>query len=159
MRSVTQAENGGVSRGCQRFDSANNTLFLGVSGRLTLASRHDCYIEPASPNAIVVPVDAFRAWAEIDLDALTSNLEVIRRRAGPGVRVMLVVKQDAYGHGAVAIAQHAVCCGIGALGVGTSGEALELRRAGLCLPTAHQSSRQARQPPDVSSLRIPYHEA
>ncbi|MEE8469087.1 MAG: alanine racemase [Planctomycetota bacterium] len=79
-------------------------------------------------------MDAFRAWTEIDLDALASNLQVIRRRAGPGVRVVLVVKQDAYGHGAVAIAQHAVRCGIGALGVGTSGEALELRRAGLRLP-------------------------
>ena len=79
-------------------------------------------------------MDAFRVWAEIDLDALAHNLEVIRRRAGAGVRVMLVVKADAYGHGAVAIAHHAVRCGIGALGVGTSGEALELRRAGIRLP-------------------------
>lgn len=73
-------------------------------------------------------------WAEIDLDALAHNLDVVRRRAGRGVRVMLVVKADAYGHGAVAVAHHAVRCGIGALGVGTSGEALELRNAGLRLP-------------------------
>lgn len=75
-----------------------------------------------------------RAWAEIDLDALASNLAVIRQRAGAGVRVMLVVKADAYGHGAVTIARHAVRCGVGALGVGTSAEALELRTAGLDLP-------------------------
>ncbi len=80
------------------------------------------------------PVDAFRAWTEIDLDALAANLAVVRRRAGAGTRVMLVVKQDAYGHGAVAVAHHAARCGVGALGVGTSSEALELREAGIRLP-------------------------
>ncbi len=79
-------------------------------------------------------VDSFRAWTEIDLDALALNLRCVCRRAGRGVRVMLVVKQDAYGHGAVAVAHHALRCGIGALGVGTSQEALELRRAGLQAP-------------------------
>ncbi|MCB9913779.1 MAG: alanine racemase [Planctomycetes bacterium] len=76
----------------------------------------------------------YRAWAEIDLDALTHNLAVIRRRAGSGVGVMLVVKADAYGHGAVAVAHHAVRCGIDSLGVGTSAEALELREAGVRAP-------------------------
>jgi alanine racemase len=79
-------------------------------------------------------VNANRVWAEIDLDALTHNLAVIRRHAGPGVRLMLVVKADAYGHGAVAVAHHAVRCGVAALGVGTSHEALELRAAGLRVP-------------------------
>ncbi|MDA1265080.1 MAG: alanine racemase [Planctomycetota bacterium] len=79
-------------------------------------------------------MDAFRAWTEVDLDALASNLAVIRRRAGAGRRVMLVVKQDAYGHGAVAVAHHAVRCGVGAFGVGSSSEALELREAGIRLP-------------------------
>lgn len=76
----------------------------------------------------------FRAWVEIDLDALTHNLAAIRRRAGPGVRVMLVVKADAYGLGAVTIARHAARCGVSALGVGTSREALELQGAGIRLP-------------------------
>lgn len=79
-------------------------------------------------------MESYRVWAEIDLDALTRNLAAIRRRAGPGVRVMLVVKADAYGHGAVAIAHHALRAGVGALGVGTSAEALELRRSGLRVP-------------------------
>jgi len=76
-------------------------------------------------------VDAYRAWAEIDLDALTHNLSEIRARLEPRVRVMLVVKADAYGHGAVAIAHHALRCGVSAFGVGTSGEALELRKSGV----------------------------
>ncbi len=76
-------------------------------------------------------MDAYRAWAEIDLDALTHNLSEIRARLEPRVRVMLVVKADAYGHGAVAIAHHALRCGVNAFGVGTSGEALELRKSGV----------------------------
>ncbi len=47
---------------------------------------------------------------------------------------MLVVKADAYGHGAVAISHHAVRCGVEALGVGTCSEALELRQAGITVP-------------------------
>ena len=79
-------------------------------------------------------MDAVRAWTEIDLDSLSRNLSAIRARASAGARVMLVVKQDAYGHGAVAVSHHATRAGIGALGVGTSGEALELRHAGVRLP-------------------------
>jgi alanine racemase len=73
-------------------------------------------------------------WADIDLDALAHNLGVIRRRVGEGVEVMLVAKADAYGHGAVAVAHHAVRCGVASIGVGTAEEALELRRAGVRVP-------------------------
>jgi len=76
----------------------------------------------------------YRVWAEIDLDALSSNLVAISRRAGPGVGTMLVVKADAYGHGAVAIAHHAVRCGVSGFGVGNSAEALELRLSGIRHP-------------------------
>jgi len=79
-------------------------------------------------------VNEYRAWAEIDLDALSTNLAVIRAKAGAGTRVLLVVKADAYGHGAVPIAHHAVRCGVAGFGVGSSAEALELRRAGIRLP-------------------------
>lgn len=79
-------------------------------------------------------MDAYRAWADIDLDALEQNLAVIRRAVGQDVLVMLVVKADAYGHGAVAISHHAARAGVEAFGVGTSSEALELRRAGICEP-------------------------
>ncbi len=83
---------------------------------------------------MLAKMNGMRVWAEIDLDALAHNLGVIRQLSGPKVRVMLVVKADAYGHGAVGIAHHAVRSGIGALGVGTSEEALELRHAGIRVP-------------------------
>jgi alanine racemase len=79
-------------------------------------------------------VNTYRVWADIDFDALTHNLTTIRRTAGSGVRIMLVVKADAYGHGAVPVAHHAVRCGVAALGVSTSAEALELRQSGLRVP-------------------------
>jgi alanine racemase len=99
-------------------------------------------------------VNPYRVWAEIDLDALAHNLGRIRLRAGPGVRVMLVVKADAYGHGAVAIAHHAMRCGIGALGVGTSAEALELRHAGLLGPMLVLGTIVDEEAPDLLRHRV-----
>jgi len=96
--------------------------------------RATALLDRVARDGSLTHVNAYRVWADIDLDALTHNLSVIRRRAGVGVRVMLVVKADAYGHGAVAIAHHAVRCGVAALGVGSSAEALELRHSGIRLP-------------------------
>lgn len=79
-------------------------------------------------------MDSYRAWADIDLDAFASNLERIRARIGERTALMLVVKADAYGHGAVAISHCALRHGASALGVGTSAEALELRRSGVRAP-------------------------
>lgn len=79
-------------------------------------------------------MDSYRVWADIDLDAFASNMGQIRARVGPGVAVMLVVKADAYGHGAVAIGHCALRHGASALGVGSSAEALELRRSGIRAP-------------------------
>jgi alanine racemase len=75
-----------------------------------------------------------RVWAEIDLDALTSNLNRVRALAGEGKGIMAIVKANAYGHGAVPIAWHLASQGANALGVGDSEEAMELRRAGISIP-------------------------
>src|SRR5262245_45919530 len=75
-----------------------------------------------------------RAWAEIDLDAVSHNLSLLRTRLTAPTGLLLVVKADAYGHGAVAIARHAVRDNVAALGVGDSEEALELRDAGVEAP-------------------------
>ena len=91
-------------------------------------------MEPRRGLDYPLVVDTSRVWAEIDLDALGHNLGWIRRRVGPGPALILVVKADAYGHGAVAVAHHALASGVAALGVGTSAEALALRRAGIRSP-------------------------
>jgi len=74
------------------------------------------------------------AWLDIDLEALVGNVRVIEGLLPPGVRIQAVVKADAYGHGAVAVARALVEAGIDDLGVATFDEALELRLAGLRVP-------------------------
>ena len=46
-----------------------------------------------------------RVCAEIDLDAVSYNIEQMKKRIGPGARLMAVVKTDGYGHGAVPVAR------------------------------------------------------
>jgi alanine racemase len=75
-----------------------------------------------------------RTWADVDLGALERNLAVVREHAGAGVSVMLVVKADAYGHGAVPVSWHLASRGVACLGVGDSTEALALRAAGITAP-------------------------
>jgi len=75
-----------------------------------------------------------RVWAEVDLGALGRNLEVLRARLPAAVKVLAVLKADAYGHGAVLCARRLEELGVAMVGVGDSREALELRRAGVRAP-------------------------
>jgi alanine racemase len=67
---------------------------------------------------------------EIDLDALRRNFHALKRSAG-NAEVMVVVKADAYGHGAVAVARALAAEGCAQFGVATISEADELRDAGI----------------------------
>jgi alanine racemase len=71
------------------------------------------------------------AWVEIDLDALANNIAEVRRHIGANVHILLIVKADAYGHGAVEVAREAVRAGVHMLGVATVDEGKELRGAGI----------------------------
>lgn len=73
-------------------------------------------------------------WVEISLDALRHNLNEFRRTLPEAMRIMAVVKADAYGHGAVQIAKVALEAGACYLSVAFMDEALELRRAGIKAP-------------------------
>jgi alanine racemase len=72
--------------------------------------------------------------ARVDLDALEHNVRLAVRLAGPGRRVLAVVKANAYGHGAAAVARAALRAGAAKLGVATLGEARQLRDAGIDAP-------------------------
>ncbi|WP_026369492.1 alanine racemase [Kallotenue papyrolyticum] len=73
-------------------------------------------------------------WLEVDLQAIVDNLAALRRRIGPTVRLLVTLKADAYGHGAIRIARTALHHGAWGFGVATLGEALTLRRAGIDAP-------------------------
>ncbi|HEV2356391.1 MAG TPA: alanine racemase [bacterium] len=78
---------------------------------------------------------ALRAgWAEIDLDAIRHNVTALREVLVPPARLMVVVKANAYGHGALEIARAAAEAGAWGFGVATVDEGEELRRAGVREP-------------------------
>lgn len=73
-------------------------------------------------------------YAEIHLDSFRHNLLAVRNALSSDVKILAVVKADAYGHGAVACAKVAANAGADYLGVGILEEGAELRKNGITLP-------------------------
>lgn len=80
----------------------------------------------------MVPGHQHETWVEVDLAAIEHNVRLAA--AGTQARIMVVLKANAYGHGAVPVAQAALRVGASWCGVARLDEALELRRAGLDVP-------------------------
>ncbi len=83
-------------------------------------------VDPVLSDALPRP-----AWIEIDLRTLSNNFELIRRDKASSVAILSVVKDEAYGHGALAVAQAALAAGAAFLGLSTVKEAVSLREAGI----------------------------
>lgn len=77
--------------------------------------------------------DYLRCWAEISLSAIGHNIEEVRKRLAPGVRLLAVIKADAYGHGAVRVGKY-LEDRVNYFAVATLEEAVELRENGIRLP-------------------------
>lgn len=75
-----------------------------------------------------------RAWVEVDLTALAHNVAQIKQLLKTKTALLAVVKADAYGHGAVTVAQTVLQAGATWLGVATIPEGIELREAGIEAP-------------------------
>ena len=75
----------------------------------------------------------YQTHVRIHLANIQANLRAIRQAIGAERRMLLAVKANAYGHGAVAVARMAQNEGIEWLGVATVPEAIELRQAGITL--------------------------
>lgn len=73
-------------------------------------------------------------WAEIDLDAIAFNVAAFKRHVGERVKIIAVVKANAYGHGAVPVAKTALQAGAAMLAVHRAIEGAELRQAGIQAP-------------------------
>lgn len=74
-----------------------------------------------------------RTWAEIDLDALVHNFDIIKKEAA-GAKLMAVVKADAYGHSARIVAPTLEQHGADAFAVSNIEEAITLRGCGITRP-------------------------
>jgi len=85
-------------------------------------------------NVIEKKVILRPSWAEIDLSKIASNLQKIKQKT-LAEKIMLVVKCDAYGHGACVVSKYAEennLCDF--LGVASVEEGMELRQSGIKLP-------------------------
>lgn len=81
----------------------------------------------------VCPDDRW-AWVEVDLGALRRNTSAFKRLLGRGVKMMCVVKADAYGHGAAACVKAMRNAGADQFAVATVAEGIALREAGVSEP-------------------------
>src|SRR5687767_2398884 len=102
-----------------------------------------------------------RCWAEVDLSALRENLAWIRHRVGSGVKVITVVKADAYGHGLKPIAGVLMQSGTDIFGVANLAEAQAIRSVGkgwpilmlgACLPHEIPIAARDQIMPTISSV-------
>ena len=73
-------------------------------------------------------MEGHRAWIALNLEHLRHNVAALQALLPPGCRLMPVVKANAYGHGAVPIAQALSRLGIRSFCVATAEEGAELRR-------------------------------
>ena len=102
-----------------------------------------------------------RCWAEVDLEALRANLAWIRHRVGPAVKILTVVKADAYGHGLKQTAALLMQSGTDIFGVANLAEARTIRAVaqgwpilmlGACLPDEVDSAVRDEVRPTLSSF-------
>ncbi len=73
-----------------------------------------------------------RTWAEIDLDALIHNLNIIKSSVSS--KIMAVVKANAYGHSVELVAPALEAAGVDCFAVSNISEALQLRDLGIKAP-------------------------
>jgi alanine racemase len=102
-----------------------------------------------------------RCYVEISRSQIAANYRAVRDAVAPGAQIMGVVKANAYGHGAVEVAE--ILCGEGAkwLAVGSVDEGISLRRAGIncrilimagVMSWEHEALRDFRLTPVAHSL-------
>lgn len=75
-----------------------------------------------------------RVYAGIHLDNICHNVQWYMDHTGPDTKTMAVIKTDAYGHGAVAVAHALEGIGVDAFAVATVEEGVELRESGVTEP-------------------------
>lgn len=76
-----------------------------------------------------------RVCANIDLDAIVYNMEQMKQHVGGDAQLVAVIKTDAYGHGAVPVAQILEELSyVWGYATASLDEAVVLRKAGICKP-------------------------
>jgi alanine racemase len=82
----------------------------------------------------MIEMKSHRAVAYIDLKVLEENYRTIKSRLSADVKILCVVKADAYGHGMVQVAGKLASIGADYLGVATISEGMQLRSHNINIP-------------------------
>jgi alanine racemase len=101
--------------------------------------------DPMNFDSAIFPLRP--AWTEIDLGRLRRNAQLIRRDLPAQVKLMAVVKDEGYGHGALEVARILLEEGAWGLGLSTLEEAMTLREAGVTAPLLLLGERQEAELP------------
>ena len=72
-----------------------------------------------------------RAWIEVSRDALRHNVLALSSLLPSGCKLMIPIKANAYGHGAVLVAKELLMLNVNDLCVATLEEGIELRKNGI----------------------------
>ena len=83
---------------------------------------------------VVLTLPERPTWVEIDVEATAHNTRRVKEIIGSQTQLMVVIKADAYGHGAVRIARVTLSNGAERIGVASLNEAIVLRDAGINAP-------------------------
>lgn len=86
---------------------------------------------------------------EVDLNALTHNLNYFRTLIKPETKIIAMVKAEAYGHGALEVSKSLQAQGCDVLAVAVADEGVKLRRGGIHIPIMVMN-------PDISIFPLCY---
>lgn len=95
----------------------------------------------------------YRTYAEISLQAIGANIDEAKKRLEPGVKLLAVIKADAYGHGAIRVGQY-LESRVDFFAVATLEEAEELRINGITRPIMILGYTSPRQFPELVDSKV-----
>lgn len=90
--------------------------------------------QTAAWRRVVVTRPDRPTWLEVDLSSIGRNTRLMKELVGQHTQVLVSLKADAYGHGALRVARTVLRNGASWLGVATVSEAEALRTAGITAP-------------------------
>lgn len=96
----------------------------------------------------------FTHWIEIDLDALIYNLNSVREALPGHLKILAVVKADAYGLGGAPVARLFEEQGVDMLGVTNLEEGIILRNAGVTIPILMFAPLMPQEAPAAAEYRL-----
>jgi alanine racemase len=106
-----------------------------VEGLLATPADAARLVQRVDGLAVQVARPARPTWVEVNLEAVAYNVRRIKEIIAPEVKILTVLKADAYGHGALTVARTAINNGASYCGVASVNEAIRLRDGGLTAPT------------------------